>query len=315
MLKNVREFCAHWQARLAYKFLFGRPRPYASDFSVAIPFAAPSPGGLRCAVMIHLFHSDMARAFHNLIRASGLGADLLVTTDTAKKRDQILAAFDGYTGGLVTVRIVENRGRDILPKLTAFNDEYAAYDLLLFLHSKKSNPVSGDAWREFLFDHLLGSPEIAASIVDLFRSNPKIGFVFPQHFEPLRQYADWGPWYNFPAAQPLARRLGFTLKRRAPIDFPSGSMFWCRPAALLPLLELGLTRDDFPEEAGQTDGTIAHAVERLFLYATEIAGFDWLKVAVPRHFERRETIVTLEGAAGAGAFLDRHRLVLMHGLR
>jgi lipopolysaccharide biosynthesis protein len=57
--------------------------------------------------------------------------------------------------------------------------------------------------------------------------------------------------------------MGFDLSRVTSLDFPSGSMFWARPDALRPILDLGLTLDEFPEEAGQVDGTVAHAIERL----------------------------------------------------
>ena len=50
-------------------------------------------------------------------------------------------------------------------------------------------------------------------------------------------------------------------------------MSWARSAALRPLLDLGLTFDDFPDEKSQTNGTMAHAIERLFLFVCERAGF------------------------------------------
>lgn len=62
------------------------------------------------------------------------------------------------------------------------------------------------------------------------------------------------------------------------LEFPSGSMFWGRSAALRPLLDLQLQFADFPEEAGQIDGTLAHAIERTILYFTELAGFRWAKI-------------------------------------
>ena len=56
-------------------------------------------------------------------------------------------------------------------------------------------------------------------------------------------------------------------------------MFWCRTDALRKLLELDLQFSDFDDEAGQIDGTLAHAMERAFLYAVEAQGYTWAKVS------------------------------------
>ena len=42
-------------------------------------------------------------------------------------------------------------------------------------------------------------------------------------------------------------------------------MFWARVDAILPLFTNNLS-DNFPNEKGQADGTIAHAIERLWVH-------------------------------------------------
>ena len=49
--------------------------------------------------------------------------------------------------------------------------------------------------------------------------------------------------------------------------------FWARGPALEPLFDAGITLTDFPEEAGQTDGTLAHCLERLLALVPEQCGF------------------------------------------
>jgi lipopolysaccharide biosynthesis protein len=56
-------------------------------------------------------------------------------------------------------------------------------------------------------------------------------------------------------------------------SFAAGSMFWFRPQALSRLCDLALDADDFEAEDCQVDGTLAHAVERLFGLVAVHAGF------------------------------------------
>ena len=103
-----------------------------------------------------------------------------------------------------------------------------------------------------------------------------VGIVFPQHFAPLRESINWGRDYDI--ARRFLAECGITIDNGHLLEFPAGSMFWFRPQAVAPLLKRRLTFDDFPAESGQIDGTIAHAIERLFLYMAEAQGFKWLKV-------------------------------------
>ena len=78
---------------------------------------------------------------------------------------------------------------------------------------------------------------------------------------------------NGAACEALAEQLGISLDAQRYIDFPAGSMFWARVDALRPLYGLNLPLSAFPPERGQVDGTLQHAVERLFGVITRHQGF------------------------------------------
>jgi lipopolysaccharide biosynthesis protein len=173
-----------------------------------------------------------------------------------------------------------NRGRDIAPKLITFRDVYDSHPIVLHLHTKKSPHDSFlRLWRYLVYETLLGSPRVVSGILSAFAQEPRLGIVAAEHFFPSRGGIQWGD--NFAAAAQLAGRMGVSLDPRAPLDFPAGSMFWARSAALAPLLALDLSPEDFPPEEGQTDGTLAHAVERLYFHACELAGMSWMKICRP----------------------------------
>ncbi len=203
--------------------------------------------------------------------------DVFVSTDTPAKKAEILEAGKGFERGRVEVRIAPNRGRDIGPMLTVFHDVFEAYPAFLHVHTKKSLHA-GDGlaqWRDYLYTSLIGSRAIIETNLTLLEKYKK-GFVFPQHYCVLWHILNWG--FDFERASWLLRRVGVTLSKDMLLEFPSGSMFWAQTAALKGLLSLNLGIEDFDEEAGQVDGTLAHAIERSLLYFGEGAGFGWVKV-------------------------------------
>jgi lipopolysaccharide biosynthesis protein len=58
------------------------------------------------------------------------------------------------------------------------------------------------------------------------------------------------------------------------IVFPVGTMFWARTESLRSLDALELTWDDYPEEPLPYDGSMLHALERLFPFIVQSNGFD-----------------------------------------
>jgi len=285
-------------------------RPLEADYSLAVPFDFPPmpTQAPRLAVICHLFHPEIAAELRGYLANLPGSADLFLSTDTEEKAGQIRAAFTGW-GGALTLRVLPNRGRDIAPKLVGFVDAHGDHDLVLHLHSKRSDHADFlRPWRSFLFESLLGSKAVVASILDAFARLPQLGMVAPQHYGSIRRWIGWNG--NFGVARDLATRMGISLSATRALDFPSGSMFWARPAALRPLLDLNLSFEDFPDEGAQLDHTPAHAIERLYFLACERSGHAWLKVAQPALHMETGTIVTARSPAELDRFLGEHGISL-----
>ena len=288
-------------------------RPIENDYSVAVPFAypmadlAPAPN---LAVICHIFHENLTGEIQHYLRNIPFKADVFISTDSAAKKTIIERQFASWDGGSVTICVTENRGRDIAPKLIAFRDVYDDYEFVLHLHSKQSSHDSVlSSWRGYLLENMLGSPEIVRSVFEAFTREPKLGLVASQHFEPVRAWINWGG--NLDLANGLIKRIGGEpFSYHHALDFPSGSMFWARSAALKPLLDLRLSLEDFATEQGQVDGTLAHAIERLFYIACEQAGFTWLKIAQPDLFGATPGIVPINDPADLHGFMKRHGVSL-----
>jgi GT2 family glycosyltransferase len=283
-------------------------RAPAIDYSLAVPLghlSGPVPADGRVAAIVHMFYADLAVEFRSYLEGVPGAVDVFISTTDAFQKGLVEKAFTGWSRGRVEVRIVPNRGRDIAPKLVSFRDVYDSYDYVLHLHTKRSDHASVLAsWRHYLLESLVDNELTVASVFALFGHNSRLGMIAAQHFEPVRPWIEWGN--NLPAATRLCARMGITIDPDAVLDFPSGSMFWARSAALRPLLDLELTTEDFEEEKGQIDGTLAHAVERLYFHICEHAGFDWIKIARPELFVNNPAIISVRNACELDQFFTRH---------
>ena len=220
------------------------------------------------AVILHLFYEDLWPEIVRRLDNLDGDFDLFVSTPdiaAAPHSDVILKDFPNAT----IVRL-PNRGRDIAPFLELLRViEPLKYAQICKIHSKRSSHrLDGDLWRSALLDALLGSRAVVAAIKQAFRTDPSKGLVGPAgHYINCESYLG----SNQRSIGTLTAQLGY---RPDPGDFGffAGSMFWFRPEALRVLLD-HVTQSDFEQERGQTDGTLAHALERLFAYVCHASGY------------------------------------------
>lgn len=252
----------------------------AARETVAYDPAQPVKPAGSIAVMVHAFYPDVFELILERLKRLPPQFTLYVSTPDEARREAVLAAIEA--SGLAVeadVRVTQNRGRNFGPMLAEFSRELQRHDLMLHLHTKKSlHNASGEqsAWREDIYDALLG-PGSTAGVLSLFADRPKTGLVYPATFKHMAYWANH--WLqNAGHAPALFARLGVgDYSTLGYIDYPVGGMFWARIEAILPLLQAGITYEEFPAEAGQTDGTLAHAIERSFVYLARSRGFDFVE--------------------------------------
>lgn len=232
------------------------------------PLPARPAAAHPCAV-IHAWYPDVFDELLQALQSSGLPWRIVATT-TPERKDEIerIARARGMD---VEVHAFANHGRDILPFLhVAGRLLEEGEDVVLKLHTKRStHRQDGEQWRNELTGRLL-APDRAVAINRAFGAQPDLGLVAPEgHVQPLHFY--WGA--NERNVQVLLSRLGIAQPDVERDTFIAGSMFWARLSALRPILDGHLQPSQFETEAGQVDGTLAHAIERVFALAARHAGF------------------------------------------
>lgn len=259
---------------------FSRSTQFAGQ-PIAVPAKRAMPAWQskpKLAVMLHCHNLDRLSLIQRYLKNIPFGFDLLVTTNTQSRREQILSSFADWSSGSIDVLVCQNRGRDIAPRIVNLADRYDEYDYVLQIDTKQ--PVqteTPDSWLEHILQDLAGSPEIVRSILTMFVVAPELGIIAPRNFPAIAEFANWGK--NYQRCRDIARRLNFTLSPESPLTFSAGTMFWLKPAALRPLLSLNLKTVDFELEYGKKDDTLAHALERMYFFSSELAGYDWCFVA------------------------------------
>lgn len=227
----------------------------------------PLPTAPPPVALVHVWHVDLLDEIAHALKASGIDWRIVLTTAS----DRIDAVKDACLRLGIHAEIVAcgNRGRDVLPFLRAVAPLLLdGTRVLVKLHTKKTeHRGDGDRWRRDLLETLL-SPGRAARLLAAFDADPALGLIAPDHH--ALGVADYLGG-NGPTLEHLRERLDLDA---SPDDrFIAGSMFWARLDALLPLYEMDLGEWEFEAEAGQVDGTLAHALERIVSLAAERRGW------------------------------------------
>ncbi|MBQ6850674.1 MAG: glycoside hydrolase family 99-like domain-containing protein [Oscillospiraceae bacterium] len=230
----------------------------------------------RIAVQAHVFYPELIGEICNYLDNIPYAYDLYISTNEKYKASYIERYLkDNCSAQRYYIEVTANKGRDVVPFIMQMKDHIRRYEYICHIHTKKSmhNDI-GDVWRKYLYDNLLGSKEVLRQIFYMFESQQNIGVIFPENMANLKKFIEWGS--NKELAQWLFRKMNMEESKLVEdIIFPAGNMFWARTSAVKDVFEIKYKDSDFPEERGQVDGTIMHAIERIWLFVAEENGYKY----------------------------------------
>lgn len=238
--------------------------------------------GRRIALAMHLYFMDMLDQSVAFAAKFPPQTDVFISTNDEKKKRQIEQAFAGQDLHSVTVLVVENRGRDVAAFLCDLAPHLRGYDYVCFMHDKKAiqtRPGSvGASFGYVCNENVCKNAAHVLNVLCEFERDPYLGILcppYPTHGLYFMNMCSggWGP--NFENTKQLLKTLRLDVPisgEESPIA-PFGSVFWFRPNALEPLFAHGWQHSEFPPEPLPQDGTISHAIERVYPFVAQAAGY------------------------------------------
>lgn len=236
----------------------------------------------RIALGMHLYFMDMLPQSYAFAANMPPETDVYVSTSSDENKARIEAFFEKLPVHSVTVLTVENRGRDVGAFLCDLSPYLQEYEYVCFMHDKKAiqtKPGSvGAGFGYICNENICKNADYVRNVLLEFERDPYLGLLcppYPTHGVYFLNMCSggWGP--NFDNTKALAKKLGLDVPmsgEKSPIT-PYGSVFWFRAKALAPLFAKGWRHEDFPPEPLAQDGTISHAIERIYPFVAQSAGY------------------------------------------
>lgn len=232
------------------------------------------------ALVMHLFFEDMFDKALDYAKNMPAGSDIFISTNTEEKIAKIKALFDGLENN-VEIRIVSNIGRSESALLIGMKDVFQKYSIVCFWKEKKSPQTkpktAAVSWANKIDSNLLCTGTFVENVISTFENNPRLGLLMVTPPSHSLLYGILGrEWTkNFEHVVELKSKLDLNVPicYEKPPTAPLGGVFWCRTSALIKLFDYEWEYSDFPEEPLPADGTLLHAIERIYPFVAQDAGF------------------------------------------
>ncbi len=235
----------------------------------------------RAVMVFHISYLEKIDLIKPYICELPESVDVIITTKPKKNCAEISGIFEQLLGNRLRVLEAKDPGRDLSALLVTASAYLKEYDYIGYCHDKRSHEgeyiTVGKTFQELIVENIIGSGAYVENIISFLDEHTDIGLLCPPH--PCFSYftdgiQNLGWCTDFDVTNALAKRL--RLNANLSVDkmpLALGTSFWCRREALEPLFNYPWTFDDFPKEPLATDGTLNHALERIFPFVAQHQGY------------------------------------------
>lgn len=235
----------------------------------------------RVCVIAHINYPDLIGECMEYIKKIPKTIDIIITTKGESNIKKLQDCITRINRSNIRIIVPKNRGREISALLVACRDEVIKYDYLCFVHDKKKNggesfETVGKAFMDILWENSIINDKYIKNVLNKFDEEPYLGLLAPPtpYMSSFFSVCATSWTSNYEKTIELARNLSLNCvldENKNP--FILGTTFWCRVDALRPLFEWKFKYEDFEPEPMKIEGTINHAIERIFPYVAQSQGY------------------------------------------
>lgn len=231
-------------------------------------------------VLMYLYYTDTVYNFSDYVDQIESHIKVYVITPLEKVAEMVSIEASKKGWNNVEIIIKPNRGRDVSGLLIAAKSVISKYKYVCFIHDKKAHFKETEEdvalWIENMWENLLGSMDYVTNVINLFENDNQLGVLVP----PAPVGKVFKVWYGYgwrgcyEGVKELATKLQLNCdlnEAKPPITI--GTTLWFRSVALNKLFDYPWKYEDFDDEKLSCNNYLSYAIERIFAYVAQDAGF------------------------------------------
>jgi len=292
--------------------------------------------GSNVALLVHLYYEDLVSESMNYISNLSNDIDIYISTGNEIAYGKIKKEIQKRNINVKEVRKIENRGRDVASLLYYCKDLWKKYEILGFIHDKKSvgndDILQGDLFRYTMWENLVSSRDYVLNLINRLEEEDRLGLIIP----PVPKHGIyrnifWESWgENYENVKLLAKRLHLQVdidKNKKVLAL--STCFWCKTNAFTKLYEHSFDIIEFDLNPFPLDGALSHAIERILPFVAQDSGYytasvetqDFASVELIYYYDRMHEIKDwydkyrkeLGGYNSLKAFIHRYQRIYVYG--